>query len=236
MLFEKASIPPGEWNFLFVIERCLPQLEERLKAQIDLTEGLGALTISGRIKCYEQLVLRRVIELIKAISVLWANDLEIGALVTARALFETIVSFHDFFDKTKKAEEAKDYAKLSEVVNKFVLSSRNEELRQRLNLHKTNHILEQVRAYGRAVEPQSEKFYDQVSDTCHPNGYAMLSQYGRLTDDLKFKVHPERAKRVNTFRGIYNCVYQICWLYTALFDLDTIVDRIQYLPESPNQL
>lgn len=229
ILFDRATVPPGEWPFLRTIENSLQELEECVCPKVDLTESLGEMTISGRIECYKQLVLRRVIELTRAVACLWRHNLEVGALLVSRALIETICSFHDFYKRTEKFENDKDYDKLSKTVDEFVFSSRDEERRKRLKLFQATHILEQIRAYGSAVEPKTEQFYSQISDICHPNGYAMLTQYGSVKDN-KFVAGSDGFRRKDTFQAIYNCVYQVCWFYCAIDDLDQILDRIRWNP------
>ncbi len=229
-LFDRATVPAGNWPFLRTIENSLQELETSICQEIDLTENLGARTISGSIECYKQLVVRRVVELTKAIALLWRNNLDVGALVASRALLETIVSFHDFFVRTQKALDKKNYKQIDDTLNKFVFSSRDEDRRQRLGLFSSNHILDQIRAYGKAIEPKTELFYSQISDVCHPNGFAMLTQYGSVKD-LKFIAGPEGFRRKDTFQGIYNAASQICWFYNAMDDLEKILDRIRYLDE-----
>ncbi len=230
MLFAKESLPDGPWPMLFVVERCFRSLEEALVDEVDLTEGLGQLTISGRFRCYKQLILRRALETTQAVALLWSHGLELPAVLTARALYETIASFYDFLRSAKAMEETKNYEALGALVDGFIFSTRDRELLEKGELQKSPHILNQIRAYDAAVQAGSEKFYDRLSDACHPNGYAMLRQYGVL-DNARFLSKPAGATRANTFTAIYNSVYQLCWFYTAMADLDSVVDRIQFLPE-----
>lgn len=227
VLFDRKSIPKGDWPFLRTIENSLDRIRESLHSEIDVSEGLGAFTISGQIECYRQLVLRRVIELTESVRLLWSDKLDVGAMICARALFETIVSYHDFYAKAVKLEAGKDYQALGQLVDQFVLSTRDETIRVKLDLPQTTNILTQVKRFAQLVEPKAEVFYAQISDVSHPNGYAMVRQYGSL-QDLTFRFQKD-VEREQAFQAIYNCIYLICWFYVSMDDLDRLLDGIRYL-------
>ena len=232
VLFERPSIPSGKWPFLFMIERCIPELEALLDNEVDLADavpvGADQLTISGCMECYKQAILRRVLDSTRATSLLWNAGNHYGAAVVARALFETIVSFHDFLRRAQAAREAEDYKALAFLVDMFAISTRDTELRAANELPRSVNVLTQVDQYAKHVEPLATRFYEQLSDFCHPNGYRMITSYGRISRK-RYVIADVPTRSADAFKAIYNCCYQVCWLYSAITEYDRLLDRVRYL-------
>jgi hypothetical protein len=91
----------------------------------------------------------------------------------------------------------------------------------------------QVTRFIRAVEPNAEQFWHQISDISHPNGKPMFGHFGVLRDG-RFDERPVIESEPELFQAIYNCLYSVCWLYgTAMSDFDTLLCRIRYLDPEP---
>ena len=98
--FDTARIPPGNWPFLSTTYAGLRQHEDSLTGSIDLTEGNQQITITGCLDAYRRAISRRVLDLSQAVIASWNAGHPIGSVVCARALLETLATFHSLQTRT----------------------------------------------------------------------------------------------------------------------------------------
>ncbi len=68
-LFEPHDVPSGDWPELQSADELIARLRVRLRPNYDMTEGSGSLRNSGCMECYTQLMCRRLLVLIDAITI-----------------------------------------------------------------------------------------------------------------------------------------------------------------------
>jgi hypothetical protein len=107
--FNSNRVPAGRWPFLNAARVGLCDLEEGLIERLDLTEGTGTVVITGCMQAYRQAVVVRVLDLAQATVATWNAGFTLGAIVSARALLETIAIFHSFLERAKALAAAKDW-------------------------------------------------------------------------------------------------------------------------------
>jgi hypothetical protein len=231
--FDRERIPPGSWPFLSTIWNSLRSIKDDIALpSVDLTEGLGGITITGRMEAYRQLVLRRALDLAQSTVVTWNASLPIGAVVSARGLLETLAVFYDLMAEATPLADKKDWEGLSRLIDTYALSTSEGPQRTTGKPGGPPSVGKQVTRFILAIEPHAERFWHQISDAAHPNGKPMLQHFGTLRGDrLEEKATAESEPHV--FQAIYNCLYAVCWFYGAMSDFDKLLDRIRYLDREP---
>ena len=107
--FDTERIPPGKWPFLTTVHVGLEQLEDSLSDSVDLTEGHAEITITGCLQAYRQAILRRALDLSQAVVASWNAGQLVGSVVCARALLETLATFHSLLRRAQSAADRGDW-------------------------------------------------------------------------------------------------------------------------------
>ena len=107
--YEPSRIPSGKWPFLWTAYAGLREIEESLISSVDLTEGCNKITITGCLNAYRQAILRRVLDLAQAVATSWNAGQLVGSVVCARALLETLATFHSLLCRAQAAADEADW-------------------------------------------------------------------------------------------------------------------------------
>ena len=224
--FDNKRIPPGKWPFLWTACAGLRELEESLVGSVDLTEGNDEITITGCLEAYRQALLRRVLDLAQAVVVTWNARQLIGSVVCARALLETLATFHSLLSRAQIAADSGDWETLGKLVDCYAFSSSS-------RLNKGTRVPEAPPAVGAMVKTfirdrdmGNEKFWDQICEEAHPNGKRLMS-FGGVLQERRFDAHTSTSNEDQLFPALYNCLYSCCWLTNAMLDFDILCEHIR---------
>ena len=224
--FDDGRIPQGKWPFLSTAYAGLRELEEPLAGSVDLTKGNDEITITGCLEAYRQAILRRVLDLAQAVVVSWNAGQLIGSVVCARALIETLATFHSLLSRAQIAADREDWEALGKLVDCYAFS-------RSPRLDKGTRVLEAPPAVGKMVkgfirdtEIGNEKFWDQICEVAHPNGEKLMS-FGGVLQEGRFDAHSSTSNEDWLFPALYNCLYSCCWLIHAMLDFDILCEHIR---------
>ena len=232
--FDKGRVPSGKWPFLRTVRAGLRELEESLMNSVDLTEGHGAITITGCLEAYRQAVLRRVLDLTQAVVASWNAGQIIGSVVCARALLETLATFHSLLSRAQGAANARDWERLGKLVDSYAFStSPSSRLdRGKQAPESPPPVGKMVKQFIRDAELGDERFWDQICEVSHPNGKQLMAFAGVLKEQ-RFDAHSSTTPEEEShFQAVYNCLYSCCWLISAMLDFDILREHIR-IGESP---
>ena len=223
---ETERIPPGNWPFLTTTHAGLREIEESLTGSIDLTEGNPQVTITGCLNAYRRAVLRRTLDLAQAVIASWNAGQPVGAVVCARALLETLATFHSLIHRAQTAADEGNWKEIRKLVDCYAFS-------RSPSLHEGGRepqapppVGRMVKTFIRATQPGHEEFWDQVCEIAHPNEEAMMSLGGILQERRLDPPSPE-ANEGRMFPALYNCLYSCCWLVDAMLDFDILCEHIR---------
>jgi len=178
--FETERIPPGNWPFLTTTYAGLQELEASLTGAVDLTEGNPQITITGCLDAYRRAILRRTLDLAQAVIAPWNAGQPIGSVVCARALLETLATFHSLQTRAQIAADDGDWEEIGKLVDCYAFSKspyRSKESRESQGPPRVGRM---VKEFIGETQPGSEKFWDQVCEVAHPNGETLMSFGGIL--------------------------------------------------------
>ena len=121
--FDDGRIPSGNWQFLQTTYVGLRKLEESLATSVDLTEGGDEIRITGCLEAYRYAISRRTLDLVQAVIVSWNTGQLVGSVVCARALLETLATFHSLLSEAQIVANRGEWEALGNLVNSFAFSS-----------------------------------------------------------------------------------------------------------------
>jgi hypothetical protein len=184
-------------------------------------------TLNSRIIAYEQIHLRRVLELLKGISVCAENQLTVPTMLASRAFIETVAVFTGFHNELKTAIESKNFLEAYNVISKYIKMSRDKDLKNEL-LKEGNDIINATSTQTQIIKlkvhnPSVEKSYDRFSEICHPNYGGLAGLYTTLDDQAGVIYFTNTEKHLNAildamieiknsgkpFYNLLNSIYQL---------------------------
>ena len=224
--FDEGRIPSGEWPFLRTAYAGLRDLEESVTGSVDLTEGNEEITITGCLDAYRHAVLRRTLDLAQAVIASWNAGQLVGSVVCARALLETLATFHSLLSRAQILADRGDWTTLGDLADGYAFSKSP-------SLHKGQRgpgappgVSQMVRGFIRDTQKCDAKFWDQICEVAHPNGEKLML-FGGVLQDRRFDVRSSAFNEVWLFPAIYNCLYSCCWLVSAMLDFDILCEHIR---------
>ena len=224
--FETARIPPGNWPFLSTTYAGLQQFEDSLTGSIDLTEGNLQITITGCLDAYRRAILRRTLDLSQAVIASWNAGHPIGSVVCARALLETLATFHSLQTRAQIAADKANWEEIGKLVDCYAFS-RSPSLGKGTREPQTPPpVGRMVKTFIGETQPGGEKFWDQICEVAHPNGETLMSFGGILQDEI-FDPPSSESNEGRLFLALYNCLYSCCWLIGAMLDFDILCEHIR---------
>jgi hypothetical protein len=158
--FLPNGIPEGRWPFRDAAYAALRAIEQSCAAEIDLTEGTDNILITGCMRAFQQGNRRRVLDLAQSAIVSWNAELFLGAVVSSRALLESVASFHSFLTRAQGAAKLGGWAKIGRLVDAYDFFSTSLNDRKKRDPDDPPRIGQAVAAFTAATQPGSEKFWD----------------------------------------------------------------------------
>ncbi len=210
----------------------LAQIEGELESDIDLTEGNEGILITGCMRAYRQAVMRRVLDLAQSVIAAWNGGFPIGAVVSARSLLESVATFHSFVTRAESAAAAKQWTNIGELVDAYAFMTSSGPTRSATTEFSPPKIGKIVRAFIAATEPGKEEFWNQISDTAHPNGRRMMDYAGTLSNN-HFVARAASETDPLLFGAVFNALYSCCWLIYAELDFNILLSVIRYGDDLP---
>jgi len=223
---DKDRIPAGRWPFLVTVRNALLELENSIDDEIDLTEGERTITITGCLWAYRQAITCRVLELAQSATVLWNSRHPVGAIISGRALLETIAIYHSLLRRAEDHAGRREWTEIGELVDRYAFFHSDRRKKKGNKQPAPPPIGRAVRDFIRETEPNAEAFWDQICDTAHPNGERLLRYAGTL-GDKKYVRRPSSESEGNLFVALYNALYSCCWFYASEQDFKILLEQIR---------
>lgn len=171
-------------------------LEDKMLTSITIDH-----TLNSRLILYEQLHIKRVLELLKGISICAEHHLALPTILSARALLETVAVFTGFYSDFEKDLKNKDFDKAFDVISRYLRMTKDEYLKNSLpeeareGLDAVN-VLTQINKLNK-FNPQAIKSYENLSEKCHPNYGGLFQLYAALNEENNVISFAETEKHLN---------------------------------------
>jgi aspartyl-tRNA(Asn)/glutamyl-tRNA(Gln) amidotransferase subunit B len=128
---------------------------------------------------HQQGLLYRIVALIDGIGVAWNNRTTLSAYLSARALLETIAAMAEYESSISSFLANKDIDGLDAFAQKEIFSSRDSEVVNQAPEVKAKNVLNYVNKLDKGT-PGIRKYYDDLSERCHPNALGHTYMFSRL--------------------------------------------------------
>lgn len=164
--------------------------------EINVSGKFARSKIAWKLATYQHVLLHRLIALVDGAAVGWNGRCTLSAMLSVRALMETIAVMAEFERRVERLLKEEDLAGLDAVAQNGIFASRDEEWIK--DNPKTAAI--SVLTYIDKFDKRAEGFrghYDVLSERCHPNALGhnfMFSQLDRTDGTVRFCDEREPAR------------------------------------------
>jgi hypothetical protein len=175
------------------------KLVAELNASLDRLNGLRALEInvagpfarskiSWKLAAYQHGLLHRIVALMDGAAVAWNNRCTLSAILSARALMETIAVMADFEDRVAGLLSKEDLGGLDAFAQQGTFANRDPKWIDEFPESKAVNVLTHVDKFDKRA-PGFRGHYDILSERCHPNSLGhnfMFSTLDRSDGSIRY--------------------------------------------------
>lgn len=223
-LVRHGRVPDGydSWPDLRTADLCI-QTMRSFKTNRIVTIVDNKLILGHAIDVFLQLYIRRVDQLISAMIKLWEDRLELPAAILSRAVIENVAMYDRAAVHILLASESNDQKTIYDVVNEAMYSdARNDAPITTVRPPRVSEALSQFETRN----PAAKRFYNQISDLVHPNGYQTLCWLS-FNRDGEFDFTKSATEIRERFTPIYNALLAVCyWMTTSIHDLRNLARKL----------
>ncbi|MCX7310318.1 MAG: hypothetical protein NTV56_00975 [Alphaproteobacteria bacterium] len=171
------------------IVACIERLARRRKAKIEIEGPLLKSKVAWKIATYQQAVLYRVIALGEGTRLAWNAGNVLTALLTVRALTETIAIFDEFEVALMKRLAGEDLGAIDALIMNRSFATLDEELLKGHPEIEAERVMKFIDKLGKRYQIPIRNHYDSMSERCHPNSaghHQMFSKTDHTTGTVTF--------------------------------------------------
>jgi hypothetical protein len=174
----------------------LERINERRAIEINVSGHFARSKIGWKLAVHQHGLLHRVVALMDGTAVAWNNRCTLSAILSARALMETLAVMAVFADRVADSFAAEDLGTLDALAQQGTFSSRDPEWLKEAPETKAVNVLTYIDKFDKRA-PGFRGHYDILSERCHPNSLGhnfMFSRLDRSDGPVRFfdERHPER--------------------------------------------
>jgi hypothetical protein len=166
----------------------LARLNERRAVEINVSGHFARSKIAWKLAVHQHGLLHRIIALIDGTAVGWNNRCTLSAILSARALMETIAVMAVFADRVADSFAAENLGALEDIAQRGTFSSRDPEWLKDAPETKAVNVLTYIDSLDKHA-PGFRGHYDMLSERCHPNSLGhnfMFSKLDRSNGSVRF--------------------------------------------------
>ena len=174
-------------ELLAKINACLDRLNSLRVEEVSHSGSLRS-RAAWRLAVHQQGLLFRTVALVDGIAAAWNNRSTLTAILSARALMETIAVVAEYEKCVASLLAAKDFDGLDKLAEKGIFSSRDSEVISQAPEIEATNILAYVDKLNNQVAGFREH-YNQLSERCHPNALGhtfMFARFDRSAESYRF--------------------------------------------------
>jgi hypothetical protein len=188
--FTQAAIEAvgGDWRQIRDYNDSLIRLRDRRKTEITASGPLRLLLaskpkIAWKIAVLQQVLLYRVTMLATGCADMWNAQNLLSAILSARALIETVAVIDYVRDEITRLLASNDLDAIDALVTKETFSTRNPKLLETAPETQAINALTLVDRLAKRRVPSMRTHYDSLSEWCHPNSNGHFITFADLDID-----------------------------------------------------
>jgi hypothetical protein len=163
-----------------------------------LDEPFSKSKIAWKVATYANAMLYRYCSLAEGVAISWNADNMLSAILSARAMSETVAMFWEFGGRFKKIADEGDFAAADNLVMHYLFGTRDKEtLKENPELH-ARQVLNAI-DYVENTIPTFRSHYDRLSEFCHPNSWGQRGMFSDLDQKTGTAVFGQRSRDRDNF-------------------------------------
>lgn len=166
--------------------------------QINVTGPFARSKIAWKLAICQHALLHRVVALIDGTAIAWNGRCTLSAMLSARALMETLAVMAGFEDRVAELVSEESLGELDAFAMRSTYASRDSQWLDQVPETAAINILTYIDKYDKRVLGGFRTHYDNLSERCHPNSLGhtfMFSELDRSDGAVRFC--EEREPRQN---------------------------------------
>jgi hypothetical protein len=190
-------LPEADKAEVATLNESLDRLDARRAVEINATGPFLRSKIAWKLATYQHALLHRVIALMDGVALAWNNRSTLSAILSARALMETIAVMAEFEKQIAVHLEREDFGALDALVQRGTFATRDPELLKEFPETKATNAVTYVEKFDKRV-PGFKGHYDALSERSHPNSLGHNFLFSKLdTSDASVRYCDEREPQRN---------------------------------------
>lgn len=156
--------------------------------EINVSGPFARSKIAWKLAIYQHLILHRIVALMNGVAIAWNNHCTLSAILSARALMETIAVMAEFDERVVSFLASEDLGELDALAQRGIFATRDAEWLVEFPEYKATNILTYIDKFDKRL-PGFKGHYDRLSERCHPNAAghnSMFSELDRSTGSVRF--------------------------------------------------
>jgi hypothetical protein len=167
----------------------LDRLSSLRAVEISVSGKFAHSQIAGHLATYQQLLLHRLVALMDGAAIAWNNRCTLSAMLSARALMETLAVIAELVRKVGRLIEEKNLIGLYDLACNGIFASRDEDWLKMFQGNKATNAQTYIDKLDKLLEGAGaagfRRTYDGLSECCHPNsmGHSLMFSELDLADE-----------------------------------------------------
>jgi hypothetical protein len=185
-------LPESDKAQVSELNESLDRLDAGRAVEINASGPFLRSKIAWKLAVYQHVLLHRVVALMDGAALAWNNHCTLSAILSARALMETIAVIGHFEDSIRELFGREDLGALDAYVQGRTFASRDPKWIEEYPESKAMNAMTYVEKFDKRV-PGFKGHYDILSERCHPNSLGHNFMFSKLDhSDASVRFYDER--------------------------------------------
>jgi hypothetical protein len=172
-------LPESEKSLVNELNASIDRLDAGRAVEINASGPFLRSKIAWKLAVYQHVLLHRIVALMDGAALAWNNRSTLSAILTARALMETIAVMAHFEDSVREFLGREDLGALDAYVQRGTFASRDPKWIDEFPETKAINVMTFVEKFDKRV-PGFKGHYDILSERCHPNSSGHNFMFSKL--------------------------------------------------------
>jgi hypothetical protein len=161
------------------LNRSLDRLSGLRAVEINISEKFARSKIAWNLATYQHVLLHRLVALMDGAAVAWNNRCTLSAMLSARALMETLAVMAEFEREVRRLLKEENFSGLHALAQNGIFASRDKDWIKDYPETAAKNVLTYIDKLDKLLEG-FRRHYDELSERCHPNSMGHNFMFSKL--------------------------------------------------------
>lgn len=215
-------------QFLVNVNASLDRLSGLRELEIHVSGKFARSRVAWKLAIYQHVLLHRLVALTDGAAVAWNARCTLSAMLSVRALMETLAVMAEFERKVTRLLEDENIGGLDALAQNGIFASRDAEITKNNPEIKTVNVLTYINKFDETIAGFRDH-YDRLSERCHPNSLGHNFMFAELNhSDGTVRFYDERERERNT-QMILAALAPLRLAESISASLDHLIERVSDL-------